>query len=185
MAKIPSWIRPARENWTYHGQTRPPFAVPPEAGQESVWDYPRPPRIESDSREVVVSRNGIEIARTNRALRVLETASPPTYYLPPLDVRVDYLAEASGDSICEWKGLARYWSVALPDQRLLQNAAWSYEDPFEGCEQIAGYFSFYASLLECYVDGTRVKPQPGTIYGGWVTHEVVGPFKGESGSENW
>lgn len=185
MAKIPSWIRPARENWTYDGQDRPPFAEPPKAGQESVWDYPRPPRIESDSREVVVSRNGIEIARTNRAFRVLETASPPTFYLPAQDVRVDLLATASGSSICEWKGLARYWSIALPDQPLHRNAAWSYDDPFEGCEKIAGYFAFYAGRLECYLAGVRVQPQPGNSYGGWVTPEVTGPFKGEAGSENW
>ena len=185
MAKIPTWIRAAREHWTYHGQIRPPFAELVKGDQESVWDYPRPPRIENDSRETIVMRHGTVIAKTNQAIRVLETASPPTFYLPPQDVFTDVLAEALGDSICEWKGLARYWSVALPDQQLLRDAAWSYDDPFEGFEPIAGYFSFYPRLLECYVDGNRVSPQPGNSYGGWVTPEVIGPFKGEAGTGSW
>ncbi len=185
MAKIPSLILSAREKWKYRGQIRPSFAKPIEAGQESVWDYPRPPRIERDSREFIVMRTGTVVAKTSRAIRVLETASPPTFYLPPQDVRIDLLAEANGNSICEWKGLARYWSIALPDQRLLRNAAWSYDDPFEGFEQIAGYFSFYPRLVDCSVDGRRVLPQPGHSYGGWVTPEIIGPFKGEAGTESW
>jgi uncharacterized protein (DUF427 family) len=115
----------------------------------------------------------------------LETASPPTFYLPPEDVRVDLLRAEKSDSLCEWKGEALYWSLLLPDQAPLSNTVWSYEDPFEGFEQIAGYFSFFPGLLECYVDGIRVEPQDGNIYGGWVTPEVVGPFKGDFGTEDW
>jgi uncharacterized protein (DUF427 family) len=117
-------------------------------------------------------------------VRVLETASPPTFYLPPEDVRVDLLQEASGSSLCEWKGRARYWSIVAGDGQL-DSAAWSYEEPFDGFTEIAGYFSFYPAVLECYVDSVRVEPQPGGLYGGWITPEVVGPFKGEPGTESW
>ncbi len=183
MTKIPPWIRQAREKWKYRGQVRPDFAEPTQDGQESVWDYPRPPRVEPDSREVIVTHDAIVIAQTTRAIRVLETASPPTFYLPPEDVRVDLLQQSPGGSVCEWKGQATYWSIALPDR--LHSAAWSYEAPFQGFEPIAGYFAFYPALLECYVAGNRVEPQPGRIYGGWVTPEIVGPFKGEAGTESW
>ena len=185
MTEIPAWIRQAREKWEHRGRVRPAFAEPVSEGQESVWDYPRPPRVEADSREVIVRWNEIVIAKTNGAMRVLETASPPTFYLPPKDVRIDLLGEAPSGSLCEWKGQARYWSIVLPERQLLRNSAWSYEDPFDGFRQIAGYFSFYPGILECYVGGRRVEPQPGNIYGGWITPEVVGPFKGEAGTESW
>ena len=185
MAEIPAFIRQARAQWEYRGHVRPAFAERVNDDQESVWDYPRPPRVATDDREVVVKRNGALIAQTNSALRVLETASPPTYYLPPNDVRVNLLEEAPGNSLCEWKGEAHYWSIVLPECEPFPNAVWSYEDPFEGFEQIARYFSFYPEMLECYVGGRRVEPQPGNIYGGWVTPEVVGPFKGDAGTENW
>ena len=177
-------IRQAREKWHYRGQVRPPFAEATAAGQESVWDYPRPPRIESDSRSVVVAWQGQTIAETNRALRVLETASPPTFYLPPEDVRTDLLRSAPGGSICEWKGQARYWSVVLGDDQI-DHAAWSYDQPFENCREIAGCFSFYPGKLDCYVDGVRATPQPGGLYGGWITPDVVGPFKGAPGTGHW
>ena len=125
------------------------------------------------------------IANTNRAIRVLETASPPTFYLPPNDVQINLLEVAAGNSLCEWKGQARYWSVVLPEREPIRSAAWSYEEPFDGFERIAGYLSFYPGRLECYVGGERVAPQPGNLYGGWVTPEVVGPFKGGPGTESW
>jgi uncharacterized protein (DUF427 family) len=181
---LPGWIAQSRAKWRYRGNERPPFAIVPQAGQESVWDYPRPPRIAPDAREVVVRAGGIEIARTVHAIRILETASPPTVYIPPGDVRTEYLEQSEGTSLCEWKGPAGYWSVVLPDRRL-ERVAWSYPDPFPEYEAIRGYFSFYPAYLECTIDGTRVQPQPGTFYGGWVTPEIVGPFKGEPGSEQW
>jgi len=149
-----------------------------------VWDYPRPPRIEQDWREVLVKHADTLLAQSTRALRVLETASPPTFYLPPGDVRLDRMQPASGSSLCEWKGQARSWSVALPDTRL-RNAAWSYEDPYPQFADLAGYLAFYPALVECYVDGDRVQPQSGGLYGGWITPEIVGPFKGEPGTESW
>ena len=184
MSSIPEWALRARAGWRYHGQARPPFAVVPGPGEESVWDYPRPPRVAPDAREVVVRAGGVEIARTRRAVRVLETASPPTFYLPWGDVRREHLVAAPGASTCEWKGEARYWSVLVPGTRL-DRAGWSYATPFAGFDGIGDHVSFYPARVECWVGGARVSPQPGHFYGGWVTPEVVGPFKGEPGSGGW
>ena len=184
MRSIPEWARRAQSAWRYGGQDRPPFAVVPGPGQESVWDYPRPPRIASDAREVLVRVGAHEIARSRRSLRLLETASPPTFYVPPDDVRTEFLEMEAVTSRCEWKGEARSWSVSLSGRRV-NAAAWSYADPLAHYEPIRGYFAFYPSLVECAVDSIPVVAQPGRFYGGWVTPEVVGPFKGESGSEGW
>ena len=170
--------------WRYFGQSRPPFAVEPQPGQESVWDYPRPPRVETDAREIVVWLAGVEVARTRRALRVLETASPPTFYIPRSDVVAPYLQPAPSASHCEWKGTARYWTVAVPSA-VADSVAWSYEDPLPDFAVIRSYLSFYPGRVECVVDGVRVLPQPGGFYGGWITPEVVGPYKGEPGSSGW
>jgi uncharacterized protein (DUF427 family) len=149
-----------------------------------VWDYPRPPRLEEDPRRVVVRAGGIVVADTTRAVRVLETASPPTFYLPPEDVDRSLLREAEGRSVCEWKGWARYWDVDTGEGQVRQ-AAWSYDDPWAGFEPVAGYLAFYAGKLDCRVDDERVRPQPGGFYGGWVTSEIVGPMKGEPGTGHW
>lgn len=184
MTSIPEWARRARSAWRYRGQERPPFAVVPEAGQESVWDYPRPPRVAPDVREVIVRVGAHEIARSRRSVRLLETASPPAFYVPPDDVRMECLQMEGGVSRCEWKGEAHYWSVVVPGRRV-NAAAWTYADPLPGYERLRGYVSFYPSLVECTVDAMSVVAQPGGFYGGWVTPELVGPFKGESGSEGW
>ncbi len=181
---LSEWASRARSQWRYTGRERPPFAVTPKKDQESVWDYPRPPRIDAEHREVVVRIADTEIARSGRGLRVLETASPPTVYFPADDVRVELLTASPGRSRCEWKGEAQYWRARLFEASA-DPIAWSYPEPFPGFEQIRDWFSFYPSRLECYVDGTRVLPQPGRFYGGWITPEVVGPFKGEAGSETW
>ena len=174
----------ARSQWRHRGSTRPPWAVEPGPGQESVWDYPRPPLVSPDARLVRVIHQGTLVAETQRALRILETASPPTFYLPPEDVRRDLLVRAGGASLCEWKGSARYWSLRI-DGDEVQNVAWSYEQPFPEFAQIQSYIGFYPSKVECYVDEHRVQPQPGSFYGGWVTPDVVGPFKGEPGTGGW
>ena len=174
----------ARALWQHTGAQRPSFAVDPGPGQESVWDYPRPPRIAPDAREVVVRLGTLELARTRRAVRILETASPPTFYLPLQDVDMKCLRLESGTSYCEWKGLARYYAVQA-DTRPLTAAAWSYLEPRPDFAAISGYVAFYPSKLECYVAGERVRPQPGGFYGGWVTSELVGPWKGEPGSGAW
>jgi uncharacterized protein (DUF427 family) len=170
--------------WRYGGRERPPFAVIPRPGEESVWDYPRPPRLEPEPREVIVRAGDVEVARTCRAIRVLETASPPTVYVPPTHVRVGSLHRIAGTSHCEWKGTAGYWAVVTPGVRL-DAVAWSYDAPLPAFEQIRGYLSFYPGRIECYVDGVRVEPQPGGFYGGWITPGIVGPFKGEPGTEGW
>jgi uncharacterized protein (DUF427 family) len=184
MGLVPEWAQRARSTWRYRGQGRPPFAVEPGRGQESVWDYPRPPRLEADVREVIVRVGAHEIARSRRTIRLLETASPPTFYLPPDDVRRECFEIGSEGSRCEWKGVASYWSVIVPDGRV-DGGAWSYENPLPGYERIRGCVSFYPLLVACTVDSMPVVAQPGRFYGGWVTPELVGPFKGEPGSDGW
>jgi uncharacterized protein (DUF427 family) len=177
-------LEKARAQWRWRGSDRPSFAVDPQPGQESVWDYPRPPRVVRDEREIVVRWGSIEIARTRRAIRVLETSHAPNFYLPWRDVAQHLFKEASGSSVCEWKGLARYWSL-VDGERCLRSVAWSYPHPLSGAEEIADCVALYSSALECRVDTALVRPQPGGFYGGWITPEVVGPFKGEPGSGGW
>lgn len=179
MAELPNWAKSARSNWKYYGQKRPSFAIKPKKGEESVWDYPRPPKIEVDSRHVVVKIGELVIAETDNAIRILETASPPTFYLPPTDIHFDALVQAEGESRCEWKGVAKYCSVNAQNQTISQ-AAWSYPTPFEDYAAIKDHLSFYPTKVECFVNGERVRPQPGGFYGGWITNEIVGPVKGES-----
>lgn len=184
MDRIPEWARRSRTGWRYDGRTRPDFAKTPRAGQESVWDYPRPPRLERDARRVVVRAGGLVVADTIRALRLLETASPPTFYLPADDVLTELLQPAGAGSRCEWKGEARYFDVVTTDGRW-SRVAWSYPSPFAPYEDMVDAVSFYPGELECTVDGERVRPQPGGFYGGWVTSEIVGPVKGAPGSGGW
>ena len=180
------WIRPARSKWHYVGKTRPEFAEAPADGQESVWDYPRPPRIAPDRRRIRVIAAGLTVADTRQAVRVLETSSPPTFYLPPADIRMDCLEPEDEDegSVCEWKGNARYFAIHCGNVHL-PRAAWCYPNPFPEFEAITDYISFYPAKVECYVDDERVRPQPGGFYGGWVTSEIVGPFKGEPDTSTW
>jgi len=179
-----SKLQARRASWRHRGQQRPDFAVPPEAGQESVWDYPRPPAIVPDSRLVEVRLGDVLIASTDHAVRVLETASPPTFYLPRQDVEMERLQPAAGKSFCEWKGEAVYFDLKLHD-RVIESVAWSYEQPFDEFDRIRKYLSFYPCRVECFVDGEPVRAQVGGFYGGWVTDEVVGPFKGEPGTAGW
>ena len=173
----------ARAGWRYIGTRRPRFAVVPEDGQESVWDYPRPPRIEPERRRVKVFAKKVLIADTRRALRVLETASPPTVYLPPDDVSMRLLERRADNTMCEWKGRAIYHDVVTPEGRI-PRAAWSYPAPWPGFELLADFVSFYPELLACFLGGERVRPQPGDFYGGWLTSEIVGPVKGERGARD-
>ena len=168
--------------WAHDGSRRPPIAIAPGPGQESVWDYPRPPRVEADTRLVEVKAGDVTLASTRRALRVLETASPPGFYLPAVDVDRSQLQRVPGRSLCEWKGAASYWSLA---DAASPSVAWTYDDPLAAFAALRGCFAFYASRIACYVDGERVTPQPGGFYGGWVTREIVGPMKGEPGTGHW
>jgi uncharacterized protein (DUF427 family) len=169
--------------WEYTGRKRPPFAETPSPGQESVWDYPRPPKLVADQRRVVVRFAETTIADSVETYRVLETAGPPTFYIPPRDVRVELLQHFRGGSVCEWKGTAKYWVLkASPVHEAL---GWSYPIARTPYELISGYFSFYPGRAECFVDNEHVRPQPGYFYGGWVTNEIVGPWKGERNTESW
>ena len=169
--------------WQFTGKERPHFADVPGPGQESVWDYPRPPAlVKSVSLVEVISGQNL-IASTMSAIRVLETASPPTYYLPTADIDWQQLSQAQGSSYCEWKGAATYWALeADPNRKIV---GWSYENPSSAFLDISGYLSFYPALVSCLVDGEPVRPQPGGFYGGWITDSIVGPFKGEPGTGHW
>ena len=182
---LPDWAIAGRGGWRWTGAERPDFADEPGEGQESVWDYPRPPIAVDDTRSVVVRLSGTVLADTTAAVRILETASPPTFYIPPSDVRMDLLRPAHGVTRCEWKGVGEYWSVRTQEEERVEQAAWSYGDPFPEFERIRDYVSFYPGRVECYVDGERVRPQGGGFYGGWITSEVVGPFKGDLGAGAW
>ena len=169
--------------WQYTGKTRPSFADEPGPRQESVWDYPRPPAIVAAKSLVTVRATGRLLASTRCALRVIETASPPTYYLPITDVDREQLVRAKGRSYCEWKGEASYWSLATdPDQLAVGR---SYAAPSAGFIALQGYVAFYPGRVACFVDDERVQPQPGSFYGGWVTSEIAGPFKGADGNNHW
>jgi uncharacterized protein (DUF427 family) len=157
----------------------------PGAGPGIGLDYPRPPKLEATSKLIVVEFNGEVIARTRQALRLLETSHPSTYYFLPEDVRRELLLPSARRSVCEWKGQAAYWSVKVGD-RVALDAAWSYPEPTRDQERIKDHIAFYAGRVDaCYVDGEKVKPQPGGFYGGWISSDVVGPFKGGPGSAGW
>jgi uncharacterized protein (DUF427 family) len=150
-----------------------------------VWDYPRPPRVEPSGRHIQVVFNGVTIADTRRAVRVLETSHPPVYYIPPEDIRMELLEASPRSSFCEFKGSASYYTVTV-DGASAESAAWFYSRPTPGFESIRNYVAFYPSRMEaCYVDGERVIAQPGDFYGGWITRDIVGPFKGGPGTIGW
>ncbi|KAL3138411.1 hypothetical protein ABBQ32_006206 [Trebouxia sp. C0010 RCD-2024] len=153
----------------------------PGPGQESVWDYPRPPRLEPVPERITVELGGKVIADTTGAYRVLETSHPPTYYLPPKDVDMEQLKPSSGSSYCEWKGSASYYDA--PGKPKI---AWYYAKPSSSFTQIANYLCFYPSKVDkATVGGETVKAQPGDFYGGWITSKLVGPFKGSPGTMGW
>ncbi len=154
---------------------------------ESVWDYPRPPRVEPSGKRVRVMLGGAVLADTTRAYRVLETSHPPVYYVPLEDIASGSLEPSRGrTTFCEWKGEASYFDVIGGDGRRVERAAWTYPDPASGFEAIRHAVAFYPQLMdECTLDGEHVEAQEGGFYGGWVTSEIVGPFKGGSGTHRW
>ena len=162
-----------------------PVADRPGPGQESVWDYPRPPRVEPSGEWVEVWLGGVRVAASERALRVLETSHPPAYYLPVDDFVPGALSPTAGASWCEFKGTAAYYDVVGGDA-VAPGAAWTYPRPSRGFEAIAGHVAVMPAAVDrCTVDGEVVTPQEGGFYGGWVTSRVVGPFKGGPGSAGW
>lgn len=163
----------------------PANRVQPQPGQESVWDYPRPPRLELTPKRIRAEFNGVTLFDTTRAYRVLETSHPPVYYIPQADIQMQYLSRTPRRTFCEFKGAASYWTVSVGD-KTAPDCGWSYESPAPGFEPMAGYIAFYASRMDaCYVGDEQVQPQPGDFYGGWITSDIVGPFKGGAGTWGW
>jgi uncharacterized protein (DUF427 family) len=153
--------------------------------KESVWDYPRPPRLEKIDAELKVVFNGITVAETNRAYRVLETSHPPVYYFRPEDVKMQYFRTSKKSSYCEWKGKAKYLSVTVGG-RTADNCAWYYPSPVKEFEDIKNFLAFYPQMMDaCYVNGEQVISQDGDFYGGWITSNIIGPIKGAPGTLSW
>jgi uncharacterized protein (DUF427 family) len=153
-------------------------------GQESVWDYPRPPRAEPCARRVRIEHRGVVVAESRRTVRLLETSHPPSYYFPREDIAAALRPSGHG-SFCEWKGDAAYVDVVVAGG-VLADVGWSYPRPSPGFEILRDHVAFYAAPFEaCFVDGERVTPQPGGFYGGWITADLAGPFKGVPGSRFW
>jgi len=161
--------------------TRRRSPITPGPGQESVWDYPRPPRLEPAASRITIELDGRVIADTSDAVRILETSHPPVYYLPRSAFAPGVLQPAPGSSFCEFKGAAKYLSVGSADR-----AAWFYPTPARGYEELADRVAVYPSLMDrCLVDGETVIAQEGDFYGGWITSKIVGPFKGAAGTMGW
>ena len=162
-----------------------PQRDPVGPGQESCWDYPRPPRLEPVTARLRIVLGGVTIADTTRGHRVLETSHPPNYYFPLDDVIPGALVPAGGSSYCEWKGRARYYDVVGGDV-VAERVAWAYDTPSAAFAPIAGHVAFYAGPMDaCFVDDELVTPQAGGFYGGWITANIVGPFKGDPGTRGW
>ncbi len=181
----PTDLDAERRRWRAAARGRPQRREPVGQGEESVWDYPRPPRLEPARLPVRVELGGVVLAESRRALRVCETASPPVYYVPADDVRMDLLEPSEHRSFCEWKGMARYWS-ARAGGPLVSEVAWSYSEPDAGFEALRDHLAFYPGRVDaCFLGEERVRPQAGGFYGGWITDAVKGPFKGEPGTGHW
>jgi uncharacterized protein (DUF427 family) len=162
-----------------------PAPETPGPGQESVWDYPRPPRLERTDQRIEIVLGGVTVATTTAAYRVLETSHPPTYYLPVDAFVAGALRPAAGTSFCEWKGTATYYDV-VAGTTVAPRAAWTYPEPSPAFAALTQHVAVYPGLMDrCTVDGETVRPQPGGFYGGWVTSRVVGPFKGGPGTQDW
>lgn len=162
-----------------------PTRIEPGPGQESVWDYPRPPKVEPATRLVTIEFAGTQIVSSRKALRVLETAGAPTYYIPKPDIRFEHLRVSRTNSTwCEWKGGASYFDVVVGGQ-VAARAAWTYLEPTPRYKQLVNHLSFFPGTLICRLDDELVSPQPGGFYGGWVTGDIVGPIKGEPGTLGW
>lgn len=162
-----------------------PQPIPPGPDQESVWDYPRPPKVEDVNKHIRIIFNNQLIVDTQRAKRLLETSHPPNYYIPPEDIRTDYLMQTAHSSFCEWKGRANYYTLQVGD-RTAENVAWYYPEISSSYKELEGYVSFYPGPMDaCYVDDEKVQPQAGNFYAGWITRDIVGPFKGGPGTLGW
>ena len=162
-----------------------PRPDPVGPGQQSVWSYPRPAIAQSCAAHVMIEHDGQVIADTHASVRTLETSHPPTYYIPPDSIAAGVLRRAEGYSFCEWKGSAVYWDARI-GATVMHRVGWSYPDPTRAFVSLRDHVAFYASPFDrCSVDGATVVPQPGDFYGGWITPDLAGPFKGVPGSMGW
>jgi uncharacterized protein (DUF427 family) len=163
-----------------------PRRVPPGPGQESVWDYPRPPRLERVEVPLRVEQAGRAIAQAPGGWRILETSHPPVYYLSPDSIAGGVLRANDRTSFCEFKGIARYWDLVDGERVVVRDVGWSYPRPAPAYAALADHLAFYATRVDaCYVGDERVAPQAGDFYGGWITSAIVGPFKGAAGTWGW
>jgi len=159
--------------------------VAPGPGQESAWDFPRPPRVEPTGERVIVRFGGVTVADSRAAVRVLETSHPPVYYLPREAFAAGVLVDTDGSSVCEFKGTASYVDVGAGGA-LARRGGWYYAEPSPGYEVLRGRVALYPGAMDaCEIDGERVVPQQGGFYGGWITSRVVGPFKGGPRTLGW
>ncbi|MFM9828543.1 MAG: DUF427 domain-containing protein [Sphingomonas sp.] len=162
-----------------------PHPEPAGPHQESVWAYPRPAIAEPSPAHIMIELHGVIIAETRASIRTLETSHPPSYYIPPADIKPGVLRRGTGSSFCEWKGAAVYWDVVLGDI-VVPGVGWSYPNPSRSFAMLRDHIAFYAGPFDrCSVDGEIVVPQPGGFYGGWITKALAGPFKGVPGSRGW
>lgn len=162
-----------------------PVPEPAGPGQESVWRYPRPAIAQPTDAHIFIEQGGLILADTRSAVRTLETSHPPSYYISPADITPGILRRAEGSSFCEWKGAAVYWDVVINDL-VLPQVGWSYPTPTAPFATLRDHIAFYAAPFDrCSVNGQTVVPQPGAFYGGWITPNLVGPFKGVPGSHGW
>ena len=162
-----------------------PRPDPVAPGQESVWQYPRPAVAQPSDRHIRITHAGIVVADTRAAVRTIETSPPPSWYIPPDAIAPGLLRPSPRRSFCEWKGEARYWHVEIGGQ-VFNDVAWSYPNPTPAFAILRDHVAFYAAPFDlCTVDGERVRPQPGGFYGGWITSDLAGPFKGIPGSMGW
>lgn len=162
-----------------------PRPDPAGPGRESVWDYPRPAVAEPSARHLRIEHGGLVVADTRAPVRTLETSHPPSWYVPPDAIAPGLLQPSPRRSLCEWKGEAVYWHLDIGGE-LLRDVGWSYPDPTRAFAGLRDHVAFYAGPLDrCLIDGEAVTPQPGGFYGGWITRDLAGPFKGVPGSRGW
>lgn len=163
-----------------------PERIEPGPGQESVWDYPRPPRLEPTTAVIRIEHGGRTVCETTGALRILETSQPPGIYVPPGDTDLSLLTPSPTHTFCEWKGVASYRNLLVPGTAPVPDACWFYDSPAGPYAAIAGYLAFYPQRVDaCFVDGEQVASNEGSFYGGWITSAITGPFKGGDGTWGW
>lgn len=162
-----------------------PKKITPKAGQESVWDYPRPPHLEAISTNIRIQHQGITLVNSNQALRMLETSHPPGYYIPATDIQMEYLQRTTKRTFCEFKGVAHYYDLKI-ENITIPEVAWGYDSPSKAYPDLVNHLAFYAHKVDtCFVGDEKVQAQEGDFYGGWITSNIVGPFKGGTGTWGW